>query len=61
MDETDIAINLMLLTNSRTPYRVLAGRLKLSVNAIHKRIQAMIEAGIIRGFTAGLTPWRLVH
>jgi Lrp/AsnC family transcriptional regulator for asnA, asnC and gidA len=52
MDETDIAISLMLLTNSRTPYRVLAGRLKLSVNAVHKRIQAMIEAGIIRGFTA---------
>jgi DNA-binding Lrp family transcriptional regulator len=52
MDETDLAISLMLLTNSRTPYRVLAGRLKLSVNAIHKRIQAMIEAGIIRGFTA---------
>ena len=42
----------MLLNNSRTPYRVLAGRLKLSVNAVHKRIQAMMEAGIVRGFIA---------
>ena len=52
MDETDIEISQMLLVNSRTPYRVLAGRLKLSVNAVHKRIQAMIDAGIVRGFIA---------
>jgi Lrp/AsnC family transcriptional regulator for asnA, asnC and gidA len=52
MDETDIAISLMLLTNSRTPLRAIAGRLGLSVNAVNKRIQAMVEAGIIRGFTA---------
>ncbi len=52
MDETDIEISQMLLVNSRTPYRVIAGRLKLSVNAVHKRIQALIDAGIIRGFIA---------
>jgi len=52
MDETDIALSLMLLQNSRIPYRALAEKLNLSVSAIHARIQAMVEAGVIRGFTA---------
>ncbi len=52
MDEIDIALSLALLQNSRTPYRSLASKLNLSVNAIHKRTQAMIESGVIRGFIA---------
>jgi len=40
------------MTNSRTPYHELAGKLGLSINAVHKRIRAMMEAGIIRAFTA---------
>lgn len=52
MDAVDVALSLMLLQDSRTPYRVLAERLNLSVNAVHKRIQGMIEAGMMRGFTA---------
>jgi DNA-binding Lrp family transcriptional regulator len=52
VDEIDLLLSSMLLLNSRTPYRVLADKLGLSVNAIHKRIQSMIEAGVIRGFTA---------
>ena len=52
MDETDPAISLMLLRNSRTPYRALAKALNLSVNAVHRRVQDMQDAGIIRGFTA---------
>jgi DNA-binding Lrp family transcriptional regulator len=40
------------MSNSRTPYHELAGKLGLSINAVHKRIRAMIEAGIIRAFTA---------
>jgi DNA-binding Lrp family transcriptional regulator len=51
MDETDIFLILSLLANSRTPYQVLAERLHLSVNAIHKRIQTLIEDGVIQGFT----------
>jgi len=40
------------MSNSRTPYHELASKLGLSINAVHKRIKAMIEAGIIRTFTA---------
>ncbi len=52
MDEVDIALILMLLTNSRTPYQELAKRLNLSVNAVHKRVQSLIDEGVIAGFTA---------
>ncbi len=52
MDRTDIALCLFLMTNSRTPYHELAGRLGLSINAAHKRIGAMTDMGIIRAFTA---------
>jgi DNA-binding Lrp family transcriptional regulator len=40
------------MTNSRTPYHELAAKLGLSINAVHKRIKAMMDSGIIRTFTA---------
>ena len=52
MDQTDLILSLLLLANSRTPYSGLAGTLGLSVNAVHKRIQSMVEDGIFRAFTA---------
>ena len=52
MDGTDIKLCLFLLSNSRTPYHELASKLGLSINAVHKRIRGMVEAGIIRTFTA---------
>ncbi len=52
MDSTDVHISQMLLTNSRTPYRDIAERLNLSVNAVHKRVQSLIEEKVIREFTA---------
>ena len=52
MDRTDVALSLFLMTNSRTPYHELAGKLGLSINAVHKRIRAMMEEGVIRNFTA---------
>ena len=42
----------MLSANSRLPYAELAEKLNLSVNAVHKRIQLLIEAGVICKFTA---------
>ena len=45
----------LLLANSRRPYRDLADKLGLSVNAVHKRVQALIESGIIRAFTARIS------
>ena len=55
MDKRDVILSQLLLANSRLPYRDLADKLGLSVNAVHKRIQALIESGIIRAFTAKIS------
>ncbi len=52
MDRTDVSLCLFLMANSRTPYHELAGRLGLSINAVHKRIKTMMDTGIIRTLTA---------
>jgi DNA-binding Lrp family transcriptional regulator len=56
MDEVDVAISRTLLRNSRTPYSDLGKDLGLTPQAVHKRVQAMMDAGIIRGMVARLTP-----
>ncbi len=56
MDETDIRLIQMLMMNSRTPYRELADELDISLQAVHRRIQAMMESKVIKGFTASLSP-----
>jgi DNA-binding Lrp family transcriptional regulator len=55
MDKTDVILSMLLLANSRTPYRELADRLNLSANAVHKRIQSLINQGIIRKFTTKIS------
>jgi len=55
MDTTDVVLSLILMANSRVPYRELANKLGLSVNAVHRRIQSLIDAGIIRKFTARIS------
>jgi DNA-binding Lrp family transcriptional regulator len=52
MDKTDMSLILLLLQNSRLSYAELADKLSPSVNAIHKRIQQLIEADVIHKFTA---------
>ncbi len=52
MDRTDVSLCLFLMVDSRTPYHELAARLGLSINAVHKRIGALVEMGIIRTFAA---------
>ena len=52
MDTTDILLAMTLLGNSRLPYSELADKLNLSVNAVHRRVQALTESGIIGAFTA---------
>ncbi len=52
MDRTDISLSLLLMSNSRAPYHELAAKLGLSINAVHKRVGAMADSGIIRAFTA---------
>jgi len=55
MDATDIRLSQMLLLNSRQPYQELAGKLGLSVQAVHRRIQEMMRCGVIAGFNARLS------
>ena len=55
MDKTDIILCQLLLANSRLSYRELSEKLDLSVTAVHNRIQSLIDVGIIRKFTAGLS------
>jgi DNA-binding Lrp family transcriptional regulator len=52
LDKTDMSLIMLLSANSRLSYAELAEKLKLSVNAVHKRIQQLIEAGVIKKFTA---------
>lgn len=55
MDETDVRVCQMLIVDSRAPYRVIADKLGLSVQAVHRRIQNLVDAGVLRGFRARLS------
>jgi DNA-binding Lrp family transcriptional regulator len=59
MDQTDLRLCLLLLANSRTPVRELGDKLGLSVAAVHGRIQALRDAGIIKAFTARIGLFKL--
>ncbi len=56
MDEMDIRLVQRLMMNSRTPYRELADELGISLQAVHRRIQTMMNEGVIKGFNASLSP-----
>ncbi len=55
MDKIDFTISMMLMGNSRIPYRELAELFKMSVNSIHKRIKSMVELKIIDKFVTHLS------
>ncbi|MHA1265775.1 MAG: AsnC family transcriptional regulator [Candidatus Helarchaeota archaeon] len=50
MDEIDFKINLLLMINAWLSYREIANYLGLTINAVYKRVQSMIESGIIQKF-----------
>ncbi|MCW4024871.1 MAG: AsnC family transcriptional regulator [Candidatus Bathyarchaeota archaeon] len=52
MDKVDIILCQLLMYNSRRSYRELADKLDLSVTAVHNRIQALIDHGVIPRFNA---------
>ena len=54
MDEIDLKISMLLMANSRTPYKQLADVFHISVNSIHKRVKSLVELGIIQNFKARL-------
>jgi len=59
MDEIDLKILLLLFNNSRLSYREISDHLGLSVNAVYKRVQALIDLRIIEKFTARLKPYAI--
>ena len=59
MDEIDIKLILILINNSRLSYREISDHLGLSVNAIYKRVQALVDLKIIEKFTARLKPYAI--
>jgi DNA-binding Lrp family transcriptional regulator len=52
LDELDLLIVKNLLKNCRVTYRELADKYNISINAIFKRVQNMVNEGIISAFTA---------
>jgi Lrp/AsnC family leucine-responsive transcriptional regulator len=55
MDEIDKVILLDLSNNCRLPYQVLANKLKISSNAVKKRVDHLIEKGVIERFSVDLS------
>lgn len=54
MDEIDLKISMLLMANSRTPYKRLAEGFHISVNSIHKRVKSLVQQGVIKHFKARL-------
>jgi DNA-binding Lrp family transcriptional regulator len=55
MDLTDLQLLAILNANSRTPFRELAERVGISVQAVHKRVQDLTKSNVIACFTANLS------
>ena len=56
MDDIDFQLIKILRDNSRATYREIADELGLSINSAHKRVQGLIDLGVIRQFRVFLTP-----
>ncbi len=59
MDVVDLKIILILMNNSRLTYREISKYLGLSVNAVFKRIQTLVDLKVIQQFTARLKPYAI--
>jgi DNA-binding Lrp family transcriptional regulator len=55
MDEQDLMLIQMLVRDPRATYRQLADGMGMSVQAVHRRLQLLHEAGVILGFTAAIS------
>lgn len=49
MDEIEVALGRSLLANSRIPYSELGKALGMTPQAVHRRVQDLMDAGIING------------
>jgi DNA-binding Lrp family transcriptional regulator len=55
MDDTDRELMIQINGNPRIQIRELAKRLGISKQAVHHRMQVLMEKGVIRGMTAGIS------
>jgi DNA-binding Lrp family transcriptional regulator len=55
MDGQDLTLIQMLVNDPRATYRELADGLGMSVQAVHRRLQLLHDAGIILGFTIAIS------
>lgn len=56
IDSQDLEIIKIINANARIPLITLAKKMKLSLNAVKNRIQAMEQEGVIRGYSCELIP-----
>lgn len=59
MDELDLRIVMLLDINSRLSYREIANHVDLSLNTVYKRVQNLIDLGVIRRFVAKINPYAI--
>jgi len=59
MDKEDLKIVLLLMINSRLTYREIGDYLGLSVNAVYKRMNTLVNLGIIQAFTARIKSYAI--
>jgi Lrp/AsnC family transcriptional regulator, leucine-responsive regulatory protein len=52
VEETDRAIVAALTTDGRLSYTELAGKVGLSVSAVHQRVRRLEQRGVLLGYTA---------
>ncbi|WP_457919365.1 AsnC family transcriptional regulator [Candidatus Lokiarchaeum ossiferum] len=55
MDASDLQLSKLLLINSRQSYREMAESLGISINSVHKRVQNLIDSGIIQKFRTNIS------
>ena len=59
LDEIDLRIIELLMEDGRRPYTEMAKKLGLSESTVRKRVQALVEEGVIRRFTVEVEPSKL--
>ncbi|OPY32481.1 MAG: HTH-type transcriptional regulator LrpA [Methanomassiliicoccales archaeon PtaU1.Bin124] len=55
MDETDLALGRSLMMNSRLPYSDLGESLGLTAQAVHRRVQGLMDEGIVEAFSSNIS------
>jgi Lrp/AsnC family leucine-responsive transcriptional regulator len=55
MDEKDLRLFQLLLINNRITHREMAHELGISVPSVHRRLQNLIDQGIVTKFTANIS------